>query len=507
MRIKQYCVALVAAIVVAACGGGDDPAQVAPADVSKAFAAARRPQASPAGKAYQPQMQEVFSWAEETFPQWFPANGEPDHWVSMPDGDTITYRYYPITGNYLGVSNAHYIYVLGPITHYSLLYVGTTTDFGCQIFPFACMAPSVPVVAPQPVVWPEPARDPDVHAALQAGPFTVTRYLIEGQNDYSGLALQFYVDMTGYFESYPANTATLRIEDPHHLLGNTNSYELSGSKSIAVGTALKPPTAGLREGTWKVHVCLNADCSLEPANSPLEIPYRIEVTAATASTSVPSVNVDTPFGVVPSPVEVQVNLPPYATSWNATLVSNGNFGGGWAVASQRKWANNTGGAVTLKFSASTVGTHTATLKFLVFRRLPGNNTQTSQTLEVPVNYNVAVNPSVDYAFNKPEVVIVAQAGYTNIAAVPDGIYAVAASGVTIQSSGIDYLSGPSNLSLATSWLSLYNGASFHQCEFFGANPEPQCLPPGDYMARIRYTMSKGGVQSTVYQPVTLKLYP
>ena len=509
MKTRIFWAALSAALAMVACGGGNEPARaVSATDVSSAFARARAPQATPAGTTYTPSTNEVFGWAQATFPQWFEPHGEAERFVTLAPNDVVTYRYYPVTGNYLGVSSSGTVYVLGPITGMSLLSVGQAADFRCQIFPYACATQATPVVAPQAPAWPEPAaRDDTVSSAIQGMPFTFAHSYYEGQNDFS-LSLHFYVDMTGYFGVYPPNSATIRIEDPHGLLlPSVSSYELSGSQSISVGAALKAPTLGLREGAWKVHVCLAPDCSVEAGNSPLLLPYRVDVSPAALSTTLNPISAKSTFGSVPAPVDIPLVLPPYSSPGGFSLMNNGSYVG-WETVTRVPWANATGGALHVEFPLLPVGTYNSTLQFNGTQTVPGGIT-TYFTLKVPITYEVVANPAVDHAFTTPEVTIVRQAGDRTSTEVP-GIGAVGAPGVGIFASGIEFLSGPASLPDGASWFYIgYGGASgtVSPCAYAPPGQEAKCLPPGTYTARILYAMTKGNVHSVVTRPVTLTLYP
>jgi hypothetical protein len=73
----------------------------------------------------------LFDWAESAYPLFFP-----QHQLNQ-SYQTYTYRYYPSTQNYLGLSNNN-VYVLGPISGGVLTLVGAITDFNCQLNPSNC---------------------------------------------------------------------------------------------------------------------------------------------------------------------------------------------------------------------------------------------------------------------------------------------------------------------------------------------------------------------------------
>jgi len=82
----------------------------------------------------------LFDWAERAYAAYFPSHQANQ---SLPP---YVYRFYPETGNYLGV-NGHSVVVLGPISNGVILEVGQVADFICQFRPGTC---SLPVITSQP---------------------------------------------------------------------------------------------------------------------------------------------------------------------------------------------------------------------------------------------------------------------------------------------------------------------------------------------------------------------
>lgn len=67
----------------------------------------------------------LLDWAEAALPQLFPGS------ASTQQIANFTFRYYPQSQNYLGVSNGS-VYVLGPATRQDLLMVGSLSDLWCK---------------------------------------------------------------------------------------------------------------------------------------------------------------------------------------------------------------------------------------------------------------------------------------------------------------------------------------------------------------------------------------
>lgn len=79
----------------------------------------------------------LMDWAEGSYTSLFPG-----HKTDQSFEDYV-YRYYPETGNYLGVKGGTAIYVLGPATGNVLTYVGTLNDYACTVDPSSCtLAPA-----------------------------------------------------------------------------------------------------------------------------------------------------------------------------------------------------------------------------------------------------------------------------------------------------------------------------------------------------------------------------
>jgi len=73
----------------------------------------------------------LFDWAETAYPSLFPGHQLNQSYQSY------TYRYYPTTQNYLGLSNDT-VYILGPVSSGTLTSVGVLSDFNCNLNPASC---------------------------------------------------------------------------------------------------------------------------------------------------------------------------------------------------------------------------------------------------------------------------------------------------------------------------------------------------------------------------------
>lgn len=70
----------------------------------------------------------LFDWAESNYPGYFPSHAQTLSIVA--GGDSYLYRYYPKTGNYLGLNLRNCgIYVIGPISDGDMLFINYFTNF------------------------------------------------------------------------------------------------------------------------------------------------------------------------------------------------------------------------------------------------------------------------------------------------------------------------------------------------------------------------------------------
>jgi parallel beta-helix repeat protein len=154
---RIYLALLCACAVVAGCGGGRQE--------SPAAAESFQPAVRAALNASTPDATQLMDWAETHYPQFFPSH------QADQIGYGYTYRYYPATGNYLGVSGTD-VAVLGPLSGGNILKVGTLADFACDVDPAGCLPdviaqPQSTAVAPGAVAAFELALSPASPAAVQ----------------------------------------------------------------------------------------------------------------------------------------------------------------------------------------------------------------------------------------------------------------------------------------------------------------------------------------------------
>lgn len=144
-RFQAFGVLLLAAALLASCGGADEPVsssssnglpppQTAVTNLSLLEPPGGKLRNNPAAAADLPLNATVLmDWAESVYSDLFA--GAQTNQVFAP----YIYRYYPATGNYLGVDGDK-VYVLGPATGGVLSYVGRIGNFRCRIYPESCAA-------------------------------------------------------------------------------------------------------------------------------------------------------------------------------------------------------------------------------------------------------------------------------------------------------------------------------------------------------------------------------
>lgn len=125
--------AVAVAVGLASCGGGDSAETSAMrADASAAVMPARE---QPLVLRL-PDASELFDWAERAYAQYFPSHQANGFFAPY------TYRYYPETGNYVGLAGDT-VAVLGPLSGGEVLVVGKLGEFTCQVLPAECAAPTI----------------------------------------------------------------------------------------------------------------------------------------------------------------------------------------------------------------------------------------------------------------------------------------------------------------------------------------------------------------------------
>lgn len=130
-------------LTLVGCGGGEPAANEAPAVTAqsarstqnKSAQASQAAQAATAAPRPLLDVDLLLNWAERAYPQFFPSH------ESNQESSPYTYRYYPATGNYVGVAGPD-VYILGPFSGDVIQRVGSREDFRCSVTPSDCPAPT-----------------------------------------------------------------------------------------------------------------------------------------------------------------------------------------------------------------------------------------------------------------------------------------------------------------------------------------------------------------------------
>lgn len=151
-----------ATALLVSCGGGDAPS-LGP---ESARAAPRQPMAA----SDLPTPDQAMDWAEAHYPQLFPAAGKSAGFLAP-----YTYRHYPASGNYLGISTGAAdvaAYIHGSLTGGRITRLAALREYTCTVLPQNC-GPLSPNIA----AWGD-SLTPSVAANLQL--------LIPGRTVYDG---------------------------------------------------------------------------------------------------------------------------------------------------------------------------------------------------------------------------------------------------------------------------------------------------------------------------------
>jgi len=124
-RWAALAAAVVAMVLATSCGGGSEPGPTP-------LAAAKQPMAA----SDVPTPDQAMDWAEAHYPQLFPAAGKSAGFFAP-----YTYRYYPASGNYLGISTGAAdvaVYIHGNLTGGRITRLAALREYTCTVLPQNC---------------------------------------------------------------------------------------------------------------------------------------------------------------------------------------------------------------------------------------------------------------------------------------------------------------------------------------------------------------------------------
>jgi hypothetical protein len=138
-----------------------------------------------------------------------------------------------------------------------------------------------------------------------------------GDSSPTGVELQ--IGYSGEAGALTGRTLYMRVEGPEPLYESRPVSYLGLNEPIIhvlLGGNLQGVPEGRYTGTLSVHVCLDLACSTQVRNSPLSIPYDVEMKPG-LKLSHESLDLETAFGTALPASEVAVMLPSGGTDWSA----------------------------------------------------------------------------------------------------------------------------------------------------------------------------------------------
>jgi hypothetical protein len=314
----------------------------------------------------------------------------------------------------------------------------------------------------------------------------------------------FSILASGDVGSLNGKTVYVVVEDPNALFSSSPGVDLLSNPYRAyvnLFPSAKKKAPGTFKGNLKIHACLDQNCSTEMAGSPLTLPYDVTIIAGLGLDR-DSIAVSVPFGEVPAEQRVKVTLPKYLEYWTA---KDSSFYAGseypMTVTSTTDPFTATG-VVSLALSPEPPGTYSRTVKVETFTAQAGDMFRSFEKT-VTVTYTVTPNPSIDYVLMPAANVVRTQGDPTMSPAM--GRRVLANTGVTVNERELQYLSHPAaadnHPQVEEWWFRLDNSAS--PC--YNTLTTSNCLPVGTYTARVRYTITKDGVDRDVYWPITMRI--
>jgi hypothetical protein len=247
---------------------------------------------------------EAMDWAQQTFPSLFPAAGSSAGYAAP-----YSYRYYPGSGNYLGISTGSSdvaIYVYGPASGGEIVRIAALADYTCVIVPQRCQLAVTPaalslqateggrqeadLLVTLPAIgsgtWKAEAEYPSgswLSTAVQ-GSYTVRVTALAGEfapATREGSIMVTYTPASGGTPRGVRIPVTLKVVQgligpPAQMLtmdANTVSANLTGTVPIARGDGVAAPWSAISSQPWLV---------LSPSSGTTPSTLRFTVDAALA---------------------------------------------------------------------------------------------------------------------------------------------------------------------------------------------------------------------------------
>lgn len=264
---------------------------------------------------------------------------------------------------------------------------------------------------------------------------------------------------------------------------------------------------GVYEKSLRIIACLDAACNSQLGNSPYSLPYKITILPG-LKLSPETVSFATLFGVTPTPVRVNVQVPQGATSWDLF-----SYNGSQNLSVVK--AADGSASIDVTPSLTTPGVYSAT--YSVQTTLPNPVNPGSSLImqkQLNVRYDVQPNAAVVMAFSP------AIATYQLKLNDPQQKQEFAGFSIALQDgsysrTGAVYVSAPAeaaNHPNVGQWLSAnLAGSAANQYSIIPCGTDPSalnCLPAGTYSAAIRFKhTSSTGIETDVDYPIQMTISP
>ena len=309
--------------------------------------------------------------------------------------------------------------------------------------------------------------------------------------------------VTGNLSVLNGKTVYVIVEDPAGLFFPSATVSAPNAQGdVTLELEGRPlDSVGDFRGNLTVRACLDSACKTQLRGSPLRVPFHVAVTAGLG------------FPTTTLEVSAKFGSPPFSrTLTGAPAGKLSNFSWGSTISPDERKIISLDPqsqsqptdplALNVLFRAAAPGTHVK--EFSLSGQIEAADGSTYWATEIiTVRYTVTDDPGVDYAFSTPPLVL----NVTNPWGLEADIWAVGRTGVTLTWRGMEYLTHPpeaNGLAHATAWWN-ETGRYVSGCPMLSSRIN--CLPAGTYTARAHYTMTKAGVTSEVYLPVTMNIAP
>lgn len=308
---------------------------------------------------------------------------------------------------------------------------------------------------------------------------------------------------TGDLTPLAGRTIYVIVEDPDQLFDATPAVSFQGVATVAIDLRGRTQSGtGTRRGQLNVHVCLDPQCSVRLANSPLAVPYEVVVAKAIDLSST-TVDVQRTFGdptvqqvvtvrLLSPSASLDVLAPPFDPLAPSPIrVGTQSFNGAtWSL--------------PLTFVPALPGVYTAAIRLRTAVVPSGSGASQRVEETLTVTYTVADKPSVDVAFVPDELEIRRTVGDTSLQV--EDLIVLVKPGATLTWEGIEYDDHPPAAAghpQVNAWFSMFPSVSAILCRVTSSSTE--CLPAGEYTAAVRYRLDKNGANQTVRLPVKMTL--